>query len=188
MEEEPPPPAGGEGNALVASDALWIAAASNGVGVEGSWYEFHDAVSTNIEIGAVDGVVCLTGTVAAKADAEDYDTFGAGMGLNFADEDEWDGSAYSGVTFTAEFTSDNPIEVRVPITGLQDTGKEHFVPLKSGSNSISWSDLEQPSWVEAADAEAFDATKIIALQFAVTATVDGENTFEVCISNLTVDE
>jgi hypothetical protein len=187
-EEEDPPVATGEGNALVPTEKLWIAANTNGVGVVGSWYEFHDAKSSDVAIAAVDGVVCLTGAVAVMADAEDYDTYGAGMGLNLNNEDPWDGSAYGGVSFTAEVTSNNPVEVRFPIKGIDD-GKEHYVELKNGSNSISWSDLEQKQWVidEGSD-EAFDAETILGMQIAVVANLDDEGDFSVCISDLVVDE
>lgn len=184
-EEEDPPVATGEGNALVPSDELWIAATTNGVGVVGSWYDFADKKSTVTSITAVDGVVCIAGNTGIKATDDDY---GAGMGLNLNDEKEWDGSAYSGVSFTAEVTAtdDSMIKVRFPMPDLADTGKEHFIYLKSGTNSISWSKLEQETWVE--EPEDFDPSAILSMQIAVPANEDAENEFTICISDLVVDE
>lgn len=189
-EEDEPAAVRGEGNALVPTESLWVSLGSNGVGVEGSWYGYEDEETTGCCDKLLEwsegGMVCMAGTTAEREEGN-YDIYGAGMGFNFADADAWDGSAYSGVSFTATMTSDADVLVKVKMSSTSVTdGADFFVPLKSGNNSIGWDDLEQPDWLE--DPDEFDPSDIEAIQFHVEPGDGGPNDFEVCISDLVVDE
>ncbi len=185
--EEPAPAAGGEGNVLTpAGSDLWVAAESNGVGVKGSWYGYQDEFTTDCcedMLTLEDDAVCMSGSTAAGEEGN-YDIWGAGMGFNFNDSDPWDGSAYSGVSFTA--TVDSAADVKVIMkmgTTAVEAGGEHFVALKSGANTISWTSVAQPDWAETV---AFDPSDIEAMQVQVGTGDGAANPFTVCISALTV--
>jgi hypothetical protein len=186
--EEPEPPApAGEGNLLTPNEDLWVGPSSNGVGVTGSWYGYQDEATTGCceDLLTWDaGTVCMAGTTAATADG----VWGAGMGFTMNEEEVWDGSAYSGFSFTATVESDVTIQVRVKLaTTVVDDGAEHYVELQSGVNTINWTDLAQPAWyTESNDEVPFDPSDIEALQFHVPAGT-AENAFSVCISELTIE-
>jgi hypothetical protein len=180
--EPEPAAAGGTGNDLVPNNDGWVGPTTNGVGVEGAWYTYDDEETTGLALAVADGVACVSGTSDAMEDPET--DWGAGLGFSLKDEAIWDGSAYSGFSFTASITSDTDVSVELKMQGVDAS---HAATIKAGSNTISWSDVAQPDWVTAADAEAFDESKLLALQFKIPRTDAGTNAFEVCISNLSVD-
>ncbi len=189
-EPEPDPtPAGGEGNMIIPNDKGWVAVSTNGVGVQGSWYDYQDDVTEDFERTVESGTVCMTGTTA-EAEEDNYDIYGAAIGFNFNDEDPWDGSAYSGISFTATVDSDADVLVKLTMakTKVVDGG-EHFTTLRSGKNSIDWSDFEQPSWVaDNGDDEDLDPSDIAAIQFLVQPGPTGPNPFSVCISDMAIED
>jgi hypothetical protein len=194
-------PAGGVGNDIVANDDFWVPASSNGVGVEGSWYAYADptcgtgkckgdgtdvagaADSTTVVMSYEEpGTVCIKGSTTLLVAGMEGDTWGAGLGFNFADGDAWDGSTYSGIEFTAAATSGGDVQVQLEMDGITP-GQEHQVALTAGKNTIQWGDVEQPDWVETA--EAFDKSKVVSVKFKVESIATAE-TYSVCISGLKV--
>ncbi len=178
---------GGEGNALVpVGSDLWVGADTNGVGVVGSWYGYQDASTTGCcedLLTLEEGTVCMAGETAA-AEPGNYDIWGAGMGFNFNDSKPWDGSAYSGVSFTATIDSAADVKIIMKMaTTAVEAGGEHFVVIAAGANTISWTTVAQPDW---AAAVAFDPSDIEAMQVQVGPGDGAANPFTVCISDMTV--
>jgi hypothetical protein len=180
---DPAPAAMGMGNDLIANEKLWIAGTSNGVGVTGSWYDLEDDYTEDVTLTSMDGTVCINETLMLQEDSAEQ--WGGGMGLNLNDEDPWDGSAYSGFSFTADFDTDNPIQVRVVNKALSGTGKEHYAVVKKGANTVSWASLMQPDWVE--ETTDFKDDAIISLQFIVVPTESGGAT-QLCVSGLKIND
>jgi hypothetical protein len=174
---------------LVADEYGRLSSDTNDVGVEGVWStnELHDSVVS----GYFDEEsACISGTISSGTH------YGARLVLLLTLEGDidavWDGSAYSGFTFSADVTMSRPnAELRVLITTYnRDDAPSalcHQKPLVPGPQSFTWDELT-PSDLCPADDErvAFDPSQIVHFEVVLGQVPQGSNDFMVCISELAV--
>lgn len=172
---------------------------TEGLGVEeaeipASWgvYSYGDGVTTACLSSEGGNQACLEGLGADAG--SDYANWGAGVGVQLAEDDEtpWDASADGvvGVKFDiAGTSSDAPVRVGITNTGLTDfpfVADEGGITA-DGAQTLMFADLDQPSWVgdtSEAYGATFDATKLHSLQFQVVTAQNKTRPYNFCVSNV----
>ena len=184
-------PAGGTGNDIKSDDKFWVSGGTNGVGIQGPWYEYMDTGGSTAAKTVEAGTVCVSGETTAVVVGEEATTWGAGLGLGLNSTgtdkyDVWDGSKYSGFAFTAAITGTNTVTLEFVEKGFPSGDPPNEVAVKKGANTIKFSAAEQPSWFTDT-ATPLDESKLLKLQFKVAGGTAAE-TYKLCISAMKVTD
>lgn len=196
----------GSGN-LIMHDAMgWVAGNTNGLGIQGSFYEFGDFTGTPPGVTTVElddfsaspTSVCASGiasqvlTPAGAAQPAYGQYWGGGVGLNLSDPGgnmgagPWDRRTVTGFSFNITGTAVPPAgQLRFKVTLVGDDDG-FCTNAASGPNTFQLGALVKECYQGGAGDPPLAATApLVALQWQV-ATVEAASTpFDFCIENLT---
>jgi hypothetical protein len=198
------------GNVIMHDDAGWVAGATNGLGVQGSFYPFGDFTTmppgdTTAELGdftasptsaCISGVASQVLTPAGAMEPAYGQYWGGGIGLNLADPGgmmgagPWNRGRVTGFSFNITGTTVPPAgQLRFKVTTLEGaTVNEngYCTTAAAGPNTFQFGALVNECWMGGAGAPALGATTpIVALQWQVATVTTAETPFDFCIENLT---
>jgi hypothetical protein len=163
--------------------------------------------------GPSGNALCASGQAAVVLNMDYSDFYGAGIGFDFNNAGldggtgkmAYDPTAhgFTGISFDIDVPPGNNLRVEFPttaMTGITDKysawwntaqGTANTSPVKTGTNSFTWSDIKPPAYSAMTSAgiamwPAFDPTKILSIQFHVVTNTSTPVSFGFCISNLTL--
>lgn len=163
-----------------------VPASSNQAGVQGPFITYSDG-HAQISVGENTGRMCISGQTAQVVDGDWSEYFGAGLSLNLNQPEgaagAWDGSGYTGVSFTLTGTFQQVNFV------LRDAGGTEYCTegLSMGANTIVFGELQQECWEPpGATPTAATMANLNRFQWYVSAAESGPVDFDFCISDVTL--
>lgn len=197
----------GTGTALTHDAVGWVAGATNGVGIQGSFYTISDTAETppGVTDIALDDfatsptTVCASG-VASQVIGTAYGQYwGGGVAFNLADPgggaagtqtQPWTRNTVTGFSFNLTGPTVPPGgQMRFKVTTFEAgavNNNGYCTEAAAGPNTIQFGTLVNECWDGGAGAPALGAaTQLVALQWQVATVTDASTPFDFCIENLT---
>jgi hypothetical protein len=172
----------------------WVAGATNGPGIQGSFYPFSDedaGGATTITMGdfaASPTSACASGS-ASQVQMAMYATYwGGGIGLNLADPGgglppgAWSPGTVTGFSFTLSGTT-VPTALRFNAIGAD--GVTYCGNLAAGANTVNLSMLRATCYDMVPGAALAAGTQLEAIQWQVVTNETAATPFNFCVDNLT---
>jgi hypothetical protein len=201
----------GTGTLIMHDAEGWVAGATNGVGIQGSFYAFGDFTATPTpgdttaeldDFAASPTTACISGvasqvlTPAGAAGPAYGQYYGGGLGLNLADAGgmtgpgPWNRQTVTGFSFTLTGPAIPPGEqMRFKVTTFEGTAVNadgYCTEATPGANTFQFGALVNECWTGGAGAPALGAaTPIVSLQWQVATITTASTPFDFCVENLT---
>jgi hypothetical protein len=186
----------GTGNLIMHDSMGWVAGASNGVGIQGSFYTISDATGTppGVTTIALDDLTtptstCVSGTASAVPDDTGYSQFwGGGLALNLADPGggmpagAWNRGAVAGFSFTVSGPTIPP-GLRFQASG-GEAGPVYCSNIVAGPNNVQFGTLVTECY-QAGGTPLPPTAGIQSIQWQVVTVLETPTPFDFCVDNLT---
>jgi hypothetical protein len=184
----------------------WVAGATNGAGIQGSFYTVSDASGTPPGATTItpttfddvaDTTICVSGMASQVPDATGYGQFwGGGVGFNLADPGNMTGpqpwNRGNVVGFSFNITGDDippAAQFRFKASFFEGAtvNPDYCVPIAvAGPNSFQLSQLVNECYTGGAGTPPLAPTALLeSLQWQVATVIGAPTPFDFCIENLT---
>jgi hypothetical protein len=189
---------GCQGVAIVPDATGFVAAASNSLGIHGSWFPYSDCVDlkgvncatvttpTGVGFANVGGKMCTSGRTSAATGA-----WGAGIGLELSDgppQQPYDTVMHGvkGFCFVLSGATIPSTSIRVAFPTQDNNDNAYFEAFTTaGMHSVLFSDtaFAQGSWVTSK--VAFEPTKVMLVQFQIPSLTTAPVPWDFCVESMT---
>jgi hypothetical protein len=184
----------------------WVAGATNGAGIQGSFYTFSDAAGTPPGVTAIaptdfsdvaDTTICASGMASEVPDDTGYSQFwGGGVGFNLADPGNmtgaqpWNRGNVVGFSFNITGANIPPAaQFRFKATFFEGAAvnSDYCAPIAAaGPNSFQLSQVVNQCYTGGLGAPPLAPTALLeSLQWQVATVIGQPTPFDFCIENLT---